>query len=44
MSVALNGGRRQGSGLALAMPALLLLILFFVLPVTALLLRSVLEP
>ena len=44
MSVALNGGRRQGSGLALAMPALLLLILFFVLPVAALLLRSVLEP
>jgi putative spermidine/putrescine transport system permease protein len=44
MSVALNGAGRQGSGSALAMPALLLLILFFVLPVTALLLRSVLEP
>lgn len=37
-------GRRRGSGLALAMPAILLLLAFFVIPVAALLLRSVTEP
>lgn len=37
-------GRRRGSGLALAMPATLLLLAFFVIPVAALLLRSVTEP
>ena len=35
---------RRGSGLALAMPAILLLLAFFVIPVAALLLRSVTEP
>lgn len=37
-------GKRRGSGLALAMPAILLLLAFFVIPVAALLLRSVTEP
>jgi putative spermidine/putrescine transport system permease protein len=37
-------GRRRGSGLGLAMPAILLLLAFFVVPVAALLLRSVTEP
>lgn len=44
MAVAVEGRRRQGSGVALAMPALLLLVIFFLLPVIALLLRSVTEP
>jgi putative spermidine/putrescine transport system permease protein len=44
MAVAVEGKRRQGSGVALAMPALLLLVIFFLLPVIALLLRSVTEP
>jgi putative spermidine/putrescine transport system permease protein len=36
--------RRAASGLAYALPALILLLIFFVIPVAALLLRSVLEP
>lgn len=36
--------RRRGSGLGLALPAILLLLAFFVLPVAALLARSVTEP
>lgn len=44
MTVAPQGGQRRGSGLAMAVPSLLLISLFFVLPVTALLLRSVTEP
>lgn len=43
-SILSRGGRREGSGLALAMPAILLLFAFFVIPVAALLLRSVTEP
>lgn len=43
-SILPRGGRREGSGLALAMPAILLLFAFFVIPVAALLLRSVTEP
>lgn len=43
-SILSRGGRREGSGLALAMPAILLLLAFFVIPVAALLLRSVTEP
>jgi putative spermidine/putrescine transport system permease protein len=35
---------RQGSAFALAAPALLLLVIFFILPVAALLMRSVTEP
>ena len=37
-------GSRQGSAFAFAAPALLLLVIFFILPVAALLLRSVTEP
>ncbi len=43
MSIITAPGRR-GSGLALAMPAILLLLAFFVIPVASLLLRSVTEP
>jgi putative spermidine/putrescine transport system permease protein len=35
---------RRGSGLGLALPAILLLLAFFVVPVAALLTRSVTEP
>lgn len=35
---------RRGSGLGFAMPALVLLLAFFVVPVAAFLLRSVTEP
>jgi putative spermidine/putrescine transport system permease protein len=37
-------GRRSGSAFVLLLPALALILLFFVLPVAALLLRSILEP
>lgn len=41
---AIEAGGRRRSGLALAAPALLLMTVFFILPVVALLLRSVTEP
>ncbi len=44
ISLALPNRGRRGSGLALAMPAILLLLAFFVIPVAMLLLRSVTEP
>lgn len=44
MSIPLGIGKRRGSGLALAMPAILLLLAFFVIPVAALLMRSLTEP
>ncbi len=44
MSIPSRFGRRRASGLALAMPAVLLLLAFFVIPVAALLVRSVTEP
>jgi putative spermidine/putrescine transport system permease protein len=42
--IATTPGRRSGSAFVLLLPALALILLFFVLPVAALLLRSVLEP
>lgn len=43
-AIARIGNRKTGTGLGLAMPTLLLLLAFFVVPVAALLLRSVTEP
>lgn len=44
MSIPLRTGTRRASGLAPAMPAILLLLAFFVIPVAALLMRSLTEP
>ena len=43
-STTAQSSTRRGSGFALALPALLLMVIFFILPVAALLLRSVTEP
>ncbi|MFN4142397.1 ABC transporter permease [Aestuariivirga sp.] len=44
IGVAARDRRQQGTGFALALPSLLLMLVFFILPVAALLLRSVTEP